>query len=90
MMRHIFYALLMLPLLLKAEVGCMDNSKYANTYDGYDYKKYHLVYCSCPCDRYFHAYNRGRCEKCLHFRAPKQIQWKRWQDKCYSFSRTER
>jgi hypothetical protein len=55
------------------EFGCMDNSKHLCTANGYDYKKYHYVCCNCPCDRYAQSFDRGRCEECLHFRAPKNI-----------------
>ncbi len=60
-------------LTARAEFGCMDNSKHTCIADGYDYKKYHYVCCTCPCDRYAHSFDRGRCEICLHFRAPKNI-----------------
>lgn len=68
---------------LKAEVGCIDNSKHLDTWDGPDYKKYHYVDCTCPCDRYYHSYDRGLCEICMHYRAPKDISWVAWRsDEC--------
>lgn len=58
---------------IKAEIGCMDNSKYMDLSDGYDYKTYHYVYCTCPCNRYAQSFHRGLCEQCLHFRSPKDL-----------------
>jgi len=37
-------------------------------------ERYQAVCCDCPCDRYKQSYNRGRCERCLHFRAPENYQ----------------
>lgn len=50
------------------QVGCMDNSKHMDPKAGPDFKTYHYVYCTCPCQRYAHSNDRGRCEKCLHYR----------------------
>jgi hypothetical protein len=77
MKRHFFFILL-LAATLKAEVGCIDKSKHLDTWDGPDYKKYHYVDCTCPCDRYYHSYDRGLCEICMHYRAPKDIAWAPW------------
>lgn len=58
---------------LRAEFGCMDNSYHMQEAEAgvtCDDKKYHYVNCSCPCDEYLQAYDRGRCTKCLHYRAP--------------------
>lgn len=53
----------------------MDNSKHGDISDGYDYKKYYYVGdCFCPCNRYAQSFNRGRCERCLHFRAPQDLE----------------
>lgn len=60
--------MMLLPHNTEPQVGCMDNSKHLDTCDGCDYKTYHYVYCTCPCQRYARSYDRGRCEKCLHFR----------------------
>lgn len=70
--------MLFLQAIVLADDGCMDNSKHLDTRDGYDYKKYHYVFCTCPCDRYFHSDDRGLCEQCMHYRAPKDIQWVPW------------
>jgi len=58
---------------LSAEVGCMDNSKHRDISDGYDYKRLHYVYCSCPCKMHKNLSKKGRCSKCLHFHDPKDI-----------------
>lgn len=50
-----------------AQIGCMDNSKHADTCLGYDYKNYHYVQCSCPCYRYPHLLDRDTCARCGHF-----------------------
>jgi len=52
--------------LMQAETGCIDNSWHLAK--AYDAKEYHLVSCNCPCSRYFRSEDRGRCEKCGHFR----------------------
>lgn len=71
--------ILLITMLFLAQIGipaneeCMDNSKYTDTSDGYDYKKYYHIYgCTCPCERYAQSFKRGRCEECLHYRAPKK------------------
>lgn len=66
--KHIFL-LLALAIISEAtaKMGCMDNSKHGDTSNGYDYKNYHYVYCTCPCERYKQSFNRGRCEQCWHF-----------------------
>lgn len=69
----ILYLCIMWASIGNAQIGCMDNSKHTNTKDGYDYKRYHYVRCTCPCDRYFQSFKRGRCERCLHYHAPKDI-----------------
>lgn len=52
----------------RSAIGCMDNSKHTDTSDGYDYKTYHHVSCTCPCDSYPHYLDRGQCMKCGHYR----------------------
>lgn len=75
MKKTIIFSLLIISLWssVHPEIGCIDNSQYTDISCGYDYKKYYLACCNCPCDRYAHSYKRGRCERCLHFRAPKPL-----------------
>ena len=80
-MKKILLMLLCLQsILIKTEVGCLDNSKHLDTWDGPDYKKYHYVDCTCHCDRYKHSYDRGLCMICMHYRAPKDINWAPWRE----------
>ena len=58
--------LIMLAASVSARVGCMDNSKHTDTRDGYDYKNYHYVSCTCQCERY-RWLERGRCLRCNHY-----------------------
>ena len=48
----------------------MDNSLYGDTRHGYDYKQYHYVACTCPCERYCQSIKRGICERCSHPKKP--------------------
>ncbi|MBY0109501.1 MAG: hypothetical protein K2X90_00070 [Candidatus Babeliaceae bacterium] len=52
---------------LYGSVGCMENSKHAQTKDGYDYKTLHYVECSCPCQKQRHLIRKGKCFKCRHY-----------------------
>ena len=47
---------------LKSDMDCLNDRLYC--------RRYEPVCCTCPCSRYHHSYDRGRCEQCLHFRAP--------------------
>ena len=67
------FLVLLVVQVCKADIGCMDNSYHAQCCDQVDLKRYHFVECTCPCDKYAHSFNRGRCEKCWHFRIPKSI-----------------
>ncbi|MGB8468431.1 MAG: hypothetical protein WCE21_05505 [Candidatus Babeliales bacterium] len=59
--------------ITRPDNNCMDNSKYGDLSDGFDYKKYYHAQCNCPCERYTHSYKRGLCEQCLHYRAPQPL-----------------
>lgn len=55
--------LLMLPGMLNAAIGCMDNSYHADGRE--DYKTYHYVSCPCACRNLIDE--RGfECDKCTH------------------------
>lgn len=60
---------------LRAEMGCMDNSFHLDSSKGCDNKKYHYVQCSCPCNEYRQSFNRGCCDKCLHYRDPQSLEF---------------
>lgn len=55
--------------LLKAEIGCIDNSWHLAK--AYDAKDYHLVQCNCQCSKHPQSADRGQCQKCKHFRDPR-------------------
>ena len=58
---------------INGKVGCMDNSWHLKK--AYDYKTYHYVYCSCPCEKeYEQLSNRGQCWKCHHYHEPQNIE----------------
>jgi hypothetical protein len=75
MKKYMLVLSICLPNMLYSAIGCMDNSKYTNRSDGYDYKTYHHVGCACRCQRYAHSYERGMCTHCGHFRVPEQVAW---------------
>lgn len=55
----------------KSAIGCMDNSKHANKYLGYDYKTPYYVKCACDCKNYqILARHGNRCSRCKHYRKP--------------------
>ncbi|MGE0010224.1 MAG: hypothetical protein AB7F19_06840 [Candidatus Babeliales bacterium] len=64
---------------MRADIDCMDNSFHLDRSCGPDFKKYHHVQCNCPCSRYRHSFNRGRCEQCWHYRAPRALEIVRYQ-----------
>ncbi len=66
-----FIVMVHLAVSVQAAPGCMDNSYHADACAPYDYKNYHYVECSCPCDRYAQLYSRGLCGGCHHFRVPR-------------------
>lgn len=67
--------LLQCSTILHGEIGCMDNSKHMDYSDGPDYKEYHYVQCNCECSRYAQSFNRGRCERCWHYRSPRPLEF---------------
>ncbi|CDK31061.1 hypothetical protein [Candidatus Babela massiliensis] len=75
MLKKLSISLLLLSnnFIIISNEDCLDNSKHTNTCDGYDYKDYHKVKCYCPCDRYPQLFERGKCTKCGHYRAPKPL-----------------
>lgn len=51
--------------MLKAQIGCMDNSQHLQ--ESYDTKTYHYVSCNCPCYKYQQFMYKGLgCTKCKH------------------------
>ena len=56
----------------RAKLGCIDNSVHGDPKKRPDFKTYHYVSCSCPCDRYAQFDARSRCAKCRHFHAPER------------------
>ncbi|MEX0940809.1 MAG: hypothetical protein WDZ41_05610 [Candidatus Babeliales bacterium] len=70
-MKKLLLALSLFMGNIYGEFGCMDNSKHLDTRTGPDFKNYHYVSCTCPCYRYKQSFKRGRCEECLHYRAPR-------------------
>lgn len=80
--------LLTQPIMIMAELGCMENSYH--TKEPYDYKNYHYVDCTCPCTRQQQiSAVRGICSECGHCRDPQETrrvsnydaQPKRWQQR---------
>ena len=69
---------------VRGNEDCMDNSKHLDRRTGPDFKKYHYVGCTCPCTQYAQLFNRGRCERCWHYRAPQPLEIVRYDPKaCY-------
>lgn len=58
--------LLCCPALL-ARVGCLHNSLDLEQ-KKYDYKEYHPVDCTCPCEEQHIIYPNGMCSECRHRR----------------------
>jgi len=66
-----FLLLTVLGGYLYAAVGCMDNSWHLKK--KYDYKEYHHVHCTCPCEQQYEIMRNGRCFKCKHLRQRIQL-----------------
>ncbi len=47
--------------------GCQDNSTHLATSSG-DYKTWHYVKCSCPCEKRYVKRPDGHCSECEHLR----------------------
>ncbi len=60
--------MLMGGIALEGRLGCLDNSFHLKKCP--DFKKYHYVYCTCPCREFTHIDGRDKCLKCGHFHAP--------------------
>ena len=67
---HILLFLFLIGKSLQAKLGCIDNSFHHDVTKRPDFKTYHYVSCTCPCDRYAQFDARSRCTKCKHFHAP--------------------
>lgn len=65
--------------LLRAEVGCMDNSHHMKK--TVDYKTYHYVHCNCDCKHHQKSSDRGICSKCGHYRDPGKFEIIRYEKK---------
>ncbi|MCL4361018.1 hypothetical protein M1446_01520 [Candidatus Dependentiae bacterium] len=54
-----------------SKIGCMDKSYHLDRSNGFDYKTYHYVKCSCPCNKYPKT-DDYRCIQCRHFHEPSE------------------
>lgn len=69
---YILIVILINPIPITAQVGCIDNKEPLGTYDN---KTYHYVACNCPCDAYrakgLGCADRNKCIECGHFHYPR-------------------
>ncbi len=73
----IILSVLFVSLDINAAIGCMDDSKHTNTWDGCDYKTLNYVHCNCNCDQHPYSIEFGKCCNCGHYRTPKNSDYLR-------------
>ena len=68
----IILVILLLSLVIKPKIGCLDNSHYMQ--EKFDSKEYHYVRCNCKCDQHaakgLKCPGRNQCLECGHFHYP--------------------